>query len=67
MLPATGGLIDVAVGISWERSHTGRKVRENDWARHVLHCKAHGGLALQTFLTDPVLYSELLSHFPLQP
>lgn len=67
MLPATGGLIDVVVGISWERSHTGKKVRENDWARHVLLCKAHSGLALKTFLRDAVLYSEPLSHFPLHP
>lgn len=67
MLPATGGLIDVAVGFPWERGHTGKKVMEIDWARHILHCKAHAPLALQTFLTNPVLYSEPLSHFPLQP
>ena len=31
---------------SWEGDHAGRKVREQDWAGHVLHCKAHGPLAL---------------------
>lgn len=67
VLPATGGMIDVVVGFSGERSHTGREVRENDWARHVQYCKAHGPTPLQTFLTDPVLNSESPSHFPLQP
>ena len=52
---------------SWEGGHAGRKVREQVWAGHVLHCKAHGSLALQTSLTDPVLYSEPLSHFPVRP
>lgn len=53
--------------VSWEGGHAGRKVREWGQAGRVLHCKAHGPLALQTSLTDPALYSEPLSHFPAQP